>query len=457
MRRAREQTQESGGDDKVCRIKDLLAGDLRGKKILLFTSYHDSALYIYKMLTEDAQWHASAGKPVVSLISGDTKADERRNIVQRFAPIANRPSDDRGGLYWRPPGEEIQILISTDVLSEGQNLQDAGVVVNYDLHWNPVRLIQRAGRVDRIGSEFEHIELYNVFPEAELESLLGLVRRLADRIAAIDKTVGLDASVLGEAISGRSLDQLRQLHRNDQNVLNDLERQAELISIEDMKFPLVSYLQQIGESVLADIPMGIRSGKRVIARNAHSGTFIAFTAGARHFWRFYPDGGAEPETQVPRIYAMIQCAFDEPRLEPGPVPYELIERATQDVLEVMRSEQARLRTKVPLTATAQKLYNWINRQTLWEANNTLDEDQLRRLNAVLITVQLKPYERDPDLKRLVKQYEQSSDFVQLVADLDTFFADNALYQLGDVDFQTAEAIKEEDLRLVCFERLESAT
>jgi hypothetical protein len=250
---------------------------------------------------------------------------------------------------------------------------------------------------------------------------------------------------------------LRQLHRNDQNVLNDLERQAELISIEDMKFPLVSCLQQIGESVLADIPMGIRSGKRVIARNARSGTFVAFTAGARHFWRFYPDDGSEPETQVPRIYAMIQCAVDETRIEPGPVPYELIERATQDMLEVMRSEQARLRTKVPLTATAQKLYNWINRQTLWEANNTLDEDQLRRLNAVLETVQLKPYERDPEFKRLIKAYEQSSDFVQLVADLDTFFADNALYQLGDVDLQTAEAIREEDLRLVCFERLESAT
>ena len=67
----------------------------------------------------------------------------------------------------------------------------------------------------------------------------------------------------------------------------------------------------------------------------------------------------------------------------GPVPYEFIERATQDVLEAIRSEQARLRLKVPLSATAQKLYNWLNRQTLWEANLTLDEDQLRRLNAVL--------------------------------------------------------------------------
>ncbi|WP_307811446.1 C-terminal helicase domain-containing protein [Ktedonospora formicarum] len=91
----------------------------------------------------------------------------------------------------------MQVLISTDVLSEGQNLQDAGVVINYDLHWNPVRLIQRAGRVDRIGSSFAHIMLYNVFPEADLESLLGLIQKLSTRIAQIDQTVGLDAKCPG--------------------------------------------------------------------------------------------------------------------------------------------------------------------------------------------------------------------------------------------------------------------
>lgn len=152
---------------------------------------------------------------------------------------------------------------------------------------------------------------------------------------------------------------------------------------------------------------------------------------------------------------MIQCAHDEPRIEPGPVPYELIERATRDVLEAIRGEQARMRMKVPLTTVTQKLYNWINRQTLWEANNTLDEDQLRRLNAVLETVSLKPYERDSELKRLIKAYEQDGDFVQLITDLDAFFTEYVLYLQANVDIQIAEAIKEEDLRLVCFEPLEA--
>ncbi len=102
-------------------------------------------------------------------------------------------------------------MICTDVLSEGQNLQDAGVLINYDLHWNPVRMIQRAGRIDRLGTNYQKLFIYNCFPEEGLENLLGLVGRLQKRIADIDGTVGLDGSVLGEVISEKSLEELRRL------------------------------------------------------------------------------------------------------------------------------------------------------------------------------------------------------------------------------------------------------
>ena len=119
--------------------------------------------------------------------------------------------------------------------------------------------------------------------------------------------MGLDASVLGEVISQRSLEQLRQLHRNDQSLLRDLERQAELVSTEEMKFPLINYIQQIGERVVAEIPLGIHSGKHYVARDARPGIFVAFSAGGRHFWRFYPDDGSEPEKNIRSLYAMIAC------------------------------------------------------------------------------------------------------------------------------------------------------
>ena len=456
LKKAREGDAGEDGDDKLCQIKTRLSGPLKGRKVLIFTSFHDTAAYLYQQLHDDSVWQEHVGHPVLGLISGDTRPEERRKLIERFAPVANRPPEIPGDEPWQPGGSEIQVLISTDVLAEGQNLQDAGVVINYDLHWNPVRLIQRAGRVDRIGSPFAQILLYNVFPEAELESLLGLVQRLAVRIAQIDQTVGLDASVLGEVISQRSLEQLRQLHRKDQSLLRDLERQAELVSTEEMKFPLINYIQQIGERVVAEIPLGIHSGKHYIARDARPGTFIAFSAGDRHFWRFYPDDGSEPKKNIRSLYAMIVCTRDEPRLEPGPVPYDLLERATQDVLANLRGEQARNRVRPALTSTAQKLYNWLNRLTLWQENEALDPEQLRRFNGVLEQVSLRPFERDHSLRVLVKAYQESGDFAQLVADLDSFFTENGLYQESDVDIVTAEAIKEEDLRLVCYERLVDA-
>jgi hypothetical protein len=451
--RARTAPEMRTGDDKVRHIKALLAGQLRGQKVLIFTSYYDTDAFLYRQLLEDTEWRKTAGGPEIGVITGETKPDERQKLVERFAPKANGPAPEQGGLLWKLPGPELQILISTDVLSEGQNLQDAGVVVNYDLHWNPVRLIQRAGRVDRIGSEYDHIQLYNVFPEDELENLLGLVRRLAVRIAQIDQTVGLDASVLGEAISEKSLEQLRRLHRNDQALLSDLEQQAELVSTEDMKFPLMAHIQQIGESAVADIPLGIHSGKRYRARSAESGWFIAFSAKDRHFWRFYPDSGGEPERHLRAIYPMISCTSLEERVSPGPIPYALLERATQDVLTAIQGERARIRTTPALMGVTQKIYNWLNRPSLWDANSALDAEQLQKFNAVLTAVPLRPFERDPMLKNLVKAYEQSGNFVQLVDDLDAFFAENGLYQDADLDLATVEAIKEEDLRLVCFERL----
>jgi len=143
------------------------------------------------------------GNPAIELITGDTPGKQREEKVKRFSPKANTQEDNELETLKQNP---IDILICTDVLSEGQNLQDAGVLVNYDLHWNPVRMIQRAGRIDRLGTDYDTLYIYNCFPEEGLEALLNLVRRLQDRIATIDREVGLDASVLGETIQERSLE-----------------------------------------------------------------------------------------------------------------------------------------------------------------------------------------------------------------------------------------------------------
>ena len=96
----------------------------------------------------------------------------------------------------KPEDQRIDYLFATDVLSEGQNLQDAGILVNYDLHWNPVRMIQRNGRINRLGSEFEEVIIANMKPEDSIELYLNLVARLEKKIDTIKNTVGLDQGIL---------------------------------------------------------------------------------------------------------------------------------------------------------------------------------------------------------------------------------------------------------------------
>ena len=117
--------------------------------------------YLYRELNPGSE------DPTIEHLSGERR-DARDGIIRRFAPNANLSANESAG------GPDIRVLITTDIVSEGQNLQDCARVLNYDLHWNPVRLIQRFGRVDRIGSPFDEIHLHNMLPDAELDESLGL-------------------------------------------------------------------------------------------------------------------------------------------------------------------------------------------------------------------------------------------------------------------------------------------
>ncbi|MBU1320326.1 MAG: helicase, partial [candidate division Zixibacteria bacterium] len=151
-------------------------------KLLIFTQFADTARYLFENLNPGAK-----DDEIEVIYSGDKS---KSKAVGRFAPKANPD-------YKFPKGEvEIRLLIATDVLSEGLNLQDGDKMINYDLHWNPVRLIQRFGRIDRIGSENEVVWGYNFLPETELERTLGLHATLHNRIQEIHDTIGEDAQIL---------------------------------------------------------------------------------------------------------------------------------------------------------------------------------------------------------------------------------------------------------------------
>ncbi|MBI3960670.1 MAG: helicase [Chloroflexi bacterium] len=436
----------AGQDAKLAAIKAELAGSLKGQKVLVFTYYHDTARFLYESLRTDADWQTDAGSPRLELITGATSGPERARIVRHFAPNANTADTDEG---WAERKQlllaEVQLLISTDVLSEGQNLQDAGVLINYDLHWNPVRMIQRAGRIDRLGTNFPLLTIYNCFPDAGLEKLLGLVGRLQRRIADIDRTVGLDASVLGEIVTPKSLEDLRRIKAQDRAILDEYERASELVSTDEMKLPLVYYLQSIGEQQVKGLPLGIHSGKRA----ALAGTFLAFRARDRHFWRFYPAGGGEVITDKRRIFQLISCRQDEKRIVPEHSIYDLLGQATQEIMRELKSLQGAQRIRPRMTGANQRFYDALNQPSLFE---DLPEELRKRVSDVLISTSLVPFRRDRKLKEIENIFKQSGNSQALAEQLDAFFVENELYR-DAVEPSVLEQIHEEDLQLVCYEVL----
>jgi len=170
-------------DDKRTElVKHLKSRALENEKILIFTEYQDTAHYLLKALRDEFPHR------VIECATGNSNT---LDLVRRFAPKANTR---KGRL--RDGETEIEILIATDALSEGQNLQDAAVLINYDIHWNPVRLIQRIGRVDRIGSEADRIRVFNFLPERALEDQLNLQKRVQKRVQEIHDVLGEDDKIL---------------------------------------------------------------------------------------------------------------------------------------------------------------------------------------------------------------------------------------------------------------------
>ncbi|MBF1471340.1 MAG: helicase, partial [Prevotella pallens] len=152
-------------DQKLNELEKLLSNTHKDEKVVVFTQYSDTANYIYKQLEK-------RGIKNIEKVTGATK--NSTSIVERFSPISNKADIEKEN--------ELRILIATDVLSEGQNLQDAHIIVNYDLPWAIIRLIQRAGRVDRIGQSSEKIYCYSFFPADEVEKIISLRTRLNKRI-----------------------------------------------------------------------------------------------------------------------------------------------------------------------------------------------------------------------------------------------------------------------------------
>ncbi len=205
-------------DSKVNALVDLLRDKHAGEKVLVFTEYADTATYVAQALKD-------AGIPNVGLASGDS--EDPAAIARRFSPDSNRlPGEEEDP---KPVTDPIDVLIATDVLSEGQNLQDSHIVVNYDLPWAIIRIIQRAGRVDRIGQKSDSVFIYLITHE-KVEQAIQLRQRIRQRLGDNAAAFGSDERFFGDDKEVNLLDDLYKGAVPSEDALDHDEGEADAVS-----------------------------------------------------------------------------------------------------------------------------------------------------------------------------------------------------------------------------------
>ncbi len=332
---------------------------LQGGKCLIFTQYADTARYLHENLNPKEQ-----REDIDVIYSGD-KSKER--AVGRFAPKANPEYQfQRGEL-------ELSTLIATDVLAEGLNLQDGNIIINYDLHWNPVRLIQRFGRIDRLGSEHDVIYGFNFLPETGIERNLGLREILRSRIQEIHDSIGEDAAILDES------EQLNEtamyaIYEGQGDQLSLFDDDKELMDLNEAE----EFLRQLQRDDPGEFERiaKLRDGIRAAVPRDSKGTYLFCQAGRYQQLFLLNETGEIISRDIPRILTTIKC---EPDLLGGRLPAdynETVMRVKQLFAQEVRVRQAERRHKLSLS----RAQHYVLRELQLLFAEASDEDLQAQIN-----------------------------------------------------------------------------
>lgn len=268
LKKANEITPDR--DQKLSDLKDIIDEKLfnpinpGNKKIIIFTAFADTAKYLYKNIHQWALDEFGIHSALVT--GGDANKTTLSSVVQsdlndiltNFSP----KSKERANID-PDATDEIDILICTDCISEGQNLQDCDYLINYDIHWNPVRIIQRFGRIDRIGSENKQIQLVNFWPNMELDEYIDLEARVKNRMVMVDVSATGEENIISNNQKMNDLTYRKNQLEELQDRVLDLEDIDNSISITDLTFndfkiELMDYMKE-NKIELEKAPRGIYS------------------------------------------------------------------------------------------------------------------------------------------------------------------------------------------------------
>lgn len=299
-------------DKKLDELQKLLTTTHAKDKVIVFTQYSDTADYVFRQLKE-------RGIQQIDKATGASKNPTA--IVDRFSPISNHADI--------APSSETRVLIATDVLSEGQNLQDAHVIVNFDLPWAIIRLIQRAGRVDRIGQEADHIDCYSFFPADGIETIISLKRRLNQRINENAQIVGSD-----ELFFEGNEQNLRDMYNEKSGVLDDDDdADVDLGSLAYQIWKNATDANPKLKAIIPNLSNVVYSTKSTTNTMEEGVITYAKTYNDYDVLVWLDKNGNEITRSQKRILQALECPIDEPVQPTLENHHELVARAIDDIAD----------------------------------------------------------------------------------------------------------------------------
>ena len=395
MQRCECSDWDPASDAKLNALYRLLTVDHPRDKVLVFTQFADTVRYLETQLR---------GRGVAQLAGVTGDSPDPTGAAWRFSPESNEKRDQVSST------DELRVVVATDVLSEGQNLQDAWIVVNYDLPWAIIRLIQRAGRVDRIGQRSETIRCYSFLPADGVERIIRLRARVRQRLTENAEVVGTDEAFFED-------------DRDDQTIVDLYNEKSGILDGDDEgEVDLASYAYQIWKNAVAADPslqrvipalppVSYSARVHIAAPNAPAGALVYMRTGEGNDALVWVDRNGQNVTESQ--FAILQaaaCAPDTPALPRDEAHHDLVKRGAELILTEERSvggqlgrpSGARFRTFTRLKGYAERIKGTLfDNPELLKAIDDIYRYPLRQTATDTLNRQLRAGISDEDLAELV--------------------------------------------------------
>lgn len=408
---------DASHDHKLNELIDKLAQQHAEQKVLVFTQFADTAMYLGKQLK-------ARGINRLAVVTGQT--EDPTAVAWRFSPVSNnvyvrgsgpKPAEVDG--YKPPeidPDEQVRVLVATDVLSEGQNLQDCSVVINYDLPWAIIRLIQRAGRVDRIGQQAKRILCYSFLPAEGVERIIRLRQKVSKRLKQNAEVVGTDESFFEDEEAG----EIRDLYNEKAGILDgDADEEVDLASYAYQIWRNASPEDQRAVMRLPDVVYSTRQ-HGATSLEPHGVLVYSRTADGNDALVWVRSNG-EPYTQSQlAILQAARCEPHTPAIQRADNHHDLVGKGVELIERESHSAGGQLgrptgarfrvydRLKTHLNTTL-KRYPIFNRPELPKAVDLLYQYKLRQSATDTLNRQLKSGIDDFQLAELVVKLYNEDD------------------------------------------------